>query len=89
MTEKEKSKLDVLFKMFKVHFPDDPDKGIYGKLNEIDKHFLETTIKLNNRIEILESRMNNRHIMKLMVGSGIVSLCVALILVIFKKWILN
>ena len=86
---KEKSLLEVFIKKFYIHFPDDPTKGIYGKLVTMDKNVLEITSNLINRVEILESRMNNRHIMKLMVGSGIVSVCVGLTIAIFKNWILN
>ena len=89
MTEKEKDKLDVFIEKFNVHFPDDPEEGIYGKLNEIKTRFLEVTIDQGKDIIYLKDRVKNRHAMKMMIGSGFISLCIALIIAIFKNWILK
>jgi len=89
MTEKEKNKLDVFIEKFGVHFPDDPDKGIYGKLNEIKTEFLQANINLVNRVKIVEDRLNSRHLMKLMVAGGFVSVCTATVVAIIKNFILK
>ena len=85
MTDEQQKRLDVLFKMFKIHFTDDPEEGIYGKINQTKTDI----INLINRVKIVEDRLNSRHLMKLMIAGGFVSVCVATIVAIIKNFILK
>jgi len=76
-------------KKFAVHFPDDPEKGIYGKINEIKTCLLLNKKETDARILAVETKVKSRQLLKKMVGTGFISLCVAIIVVLFKLYIIG